>query len=62
MAGFSPNYRGNINLASNRSANIPEDQNCSVFIQGLPKDGPIKPSQDDQLFVRPSHPLRAAET
>lgn len=22
------------------------------IVQGLPKDGPIKPSQDDQLFVR----------
>jgi hypothetical protein len=22
------------------------------IVQGLPKDGPVKPSQDDQLFVR----------
>ena len=22
-----------------------------AIIQGLPKDGPIKPSQDDQLYV-----------
>jgi hypothetical protein len=23
-----------------------------AIIQGLPKDGPIKPTQDDQLYVR----------
>lgn len=36
LAGFSPNYRGNINLARNRSADIPADQNCALFILGLP--------------------------
>ena len=34
--GFSPNYRGNINLDRNRSANIPNSLNCSLFIVGLP--------------------------
>lgn len=23
------------------------------IVQGLPKDGPVKPTQEDQLFVRP---------
>lgn len=36
MAGFSPNYRGNINIERNRSAAIPEHENCSLFILGLP--------------------------
>ncbi|KAL8367074.1 hypothetical protein RB595_007984 [Gaeumannomyces hyphopodioides] len=38
MAGFSPNYRGNINIDRNRSAAIPEHENCSLFILGLPAD------------------------
>lgn len=25
------------------------------IVQALPKDGPIKPSQDDQLYVRVFH-------
>jgi len=37
-AGVSANYRGNYNLEINRPANIPEDQNCSVFITSLPAD------------------------
>ena len=36
LAGFSPNYRGNINLARNRSAAIPSTENCSLFVTGLP--------------------------
>jgi hypothetical protein len=36
LAGFSPNYLGNINLARNRSADIPASENCSLFIMGLP--------------------------
>lgn len=34
--GFSANYQGNIFLEKNRSADIPDDQNCSIFILGLP--------------------------
>ena len=35
LNGFSPNYKGNINLSRNRSANIPADKNCSLFLLGL---------------------------
>lgn len=35
-AGFSQNYRGDISVERNRSANIPDDMNCAVFITGLP--------------------------
>ncbi|KAK1771621.1 hypothetical protein QBC33DRAFT_592071 [Phialemonium atrogriseum] len=38
IAGFSPNYCGNISLSRNRSADIPEHQNCSLFILNLPAD------------------------
>ena len=34
-AGVSPNYRGNHNLVSNLSAAITEDENCSLWIEGL---------------------------
>ncbi|KAB5532567.1 hypothetical protein GE09DRAFT_1227751 [Coniochaeta sp. 2T2.1] len=34
-AGFSPNYQGNIFVEANRSADIPEYQNCNLFITGL---------------------------
>jgi hypothetical protein len=34
--GFSENYKGNIYIEKNRSANIPDEENCSVFIRGLP--------------------------
>ncbi|KAM7197234.1 hypothetical protein V8F33_005662, partial [Rhypophila sp. PSN 637] len=34
--GCSDNYKGNHFLPSNRSANIPEKDNCSFFITGLP--------------------------
>ncbi|KAK0745013.1 hypothetical protein B0T21DRAFT_326029 [Apiosordaria backusii] len=36
IKGFSPNYKGNPDLDRNRSATIPEDQNCSLFLVGLP--------------------------
>ncbi|OIW31824.1 hypothetical protein CONLIGDRAFT_629510 [Coniochaeta ligniaria NRRL 30616] len=35
LAGFSPNYRGNIYLARNRSADIPDNENCALFVIGL---------------------------
>jgi hypothetical protein len=34
--GFSANYQGDIDLDENQSANIPDEQNCSIFILGLP--------------------------
>jgi hypothetical protein len=38
IAGFSPNYRGNIGLPRNRSADIPAHLNCSLFILNLHAD------------------------
>ncbi|KAK4465208.1 hypothetical protein QBC42DRAFT_261800 [Cladorrhinum samala] len=38
MKGFSPNYKGNPDLDRNRSANIPESENCSLFLVGLAPD------------------------
>ncbi|KAK0636508.1 hypothetical protein B0T17DRAFT_613229 [Bombardia bombarda] len=38
LLGFSPNYRGNIAIERNRSANIPDHHNCSLFITHLPPD------------------------
>jgi hypothetical protein len=35
-AGISPNYLGNPALASNQSAHIADDENCSLWVQGLP--------------------------
>ncbi|KAK4239506.1 hypothetical protein C8A03DRAFT_32457 [Achaetomium macrosporum] len=37
-AGVSPNYRGDYRLARNRPADISPNQNCSVWITGLPAD------------------------
>ncbi|EFX00748.1 hypothetical protein CMQ_7750 [Grosmannia clavigera kw1407] len=34
--GFSPNYYGNIFAERNKSANVPDHENCSVFLTGLP--------------------------
>ncbi|KAH6855356.1 hypothetical protein B0I37DRAFT_411353 [Chaetomium sp. MPI-CAGE-AT-0009] len=34
-AGVSANYRGNYRLARNRPADIPQEENCSVYITGL---------------------------
>ncbi|KAK3985136.1 hypothetical protein QBC44DRAFT_345546 [Cladorrhinum sp. PSN332] len=36
IKGFSPNYKGNPDLERNRSAQIPEGENCSLFLVGLP--------------------------
>ncbi|AEO66648.1 uncharacterized protein THITE_38236 [Thermothielavioides terrestris NRRL 8126] len=38
LKGFSPNYRGDPNLARNQSAMIPDDANCSLFLVGLAPD------------------------
>ncbi|KAK4448056.1 hypothetical protein QBC34DRAFT_301633 [Podospora aff. communis PSN243] len=38
QAGISPAYRGNLSIPRNHSAQIPEDENCSIFITGLPGD------------------------
>ncbi|KAK3936022.1 hypothetical protein QBC46DRAFT_270499 [Diplogelasinospora grovesii] len=35
--GFSANYQGDITVPANRSANIPEELNCSLFLTGLPR-------------------------
>ncbi len=35
-AGVSANYRGNHDLASNRSADILDTENCSLWLEGLP--------------------------
>ena len=35
-AGVSPNYRGDPDLATNRPANIPDTENCSLWLEGLP--------------------------
>lgn len=36
--GISPNYQGNPNNPRNRSAQIPESENCSLFVTNLPSD------------------------
>jgi hypothetical protein len=36
--GFSPEYHGDPNLPRNRSANIPDELNCSLFLVNLPPD------------------------
>ncbi|KAL2256097.1 hypothetical protein VTK26DRAFT_2192 [Humicola hyalothermophila] len=38
LRGFSPNYRGDPNLARNQSAAIPAEANCSLFLVGLAPD------------------------
>lgn len=38
IKGYSPNYLGNPNIDRNRSADIPPEKNCSVFITGLSPD------------------------
>lgn len=35
-AGFSPRYMGDIHLRNNQSEDIPDDQNCSLFLVNLP--------------------------
>lgn len=41
-AGCSPNYMGDISLRSNRPANIPDEQNCSLWITGLPPNVTVR--------------------
>ncbi|ROW16702.1 hypothetical protein VPNG_01538 [Cytospora leucostoma] len=36
--GFSPAYNGDPHLERNRSANVPNDLNCSLFLVNLPPD------------------------
>ena len=36
QAGVSASYRGDPDLASNRSANITDAENCSLWLEGLP--------------------------
>jgi len=36
VAGFSANYRGDILAQANKAAKIPDDENCSVWMSGLP--------------------------
>ena len=36
LSDCSQNYQGDITIASNRSADIPDSQNCAVWIMGLP--------------------------
>ncbi|KAI1112106.1 hypothetical protein F5Y14DRAFT_282892 [Nemania sp. NC0429] len=38
LNGVSPNYRGDLGLATNRSANIPDELNTAVWITNLPPD------------------------
>ncbi|KAK3905672.1 hypothetical protein C8A05DRAFT_41408 [Staphylotrichum tortipilum] len=38
LKGFSPNYRGDPEVARNQSAAIPADANCSLFLVGLAPD------------------------
>ncbi|KAK3318148.1 hypothetical protein B0H66DRAFT_226310 [Apodospora peruviana] len=37
-SGCSPRYQGNPHLVANQSVNIPDEDNCSFFITGLPAD------------------------
>jgi hypothetical protein len=36
--GFSPNYRGNPDIPRNQPANVPPEQNCSLWLVGLAPD------------------------
>jgi len=36
-AGMSPHYRGDPDVASNRSANIPDSENTSLWVTRLPR-------------------------
>lgn len=38
VLGVSPNYRGDINLTRNLSADISDERNCSFWITGLPAE------------------------
>ncbi|KAK0620260.1 hypothetical protein B0T14DRAFT_567025 [Immersiella caudata] len=41
QAGVSSAYRGNLRLRQNYSAAIPDNENCSLFITGLPGDATV---------------------
>ncbi|KAJ4416388.1 hypothetical protein N0V85_002308 [Neurospora sp. IMI 360204] len=69
--GFSENYMGDATNEKNRSADIPDDQNCSLYITGLPLDVTVRDIFDDirnigkvySLHISPrrdSHSRRAA--
>lgn len=38
QTGCSANYKGDVRIRANRPANIPQNQNCSVWLPGLPPD------------------------
>ena len=46
-AGFSENYMGDYNNERNKSADIPEDQNCSLYMTGLPLGVTVQDIFDD---------------
>ncbi|KAK3502968.1 hypothetical protein B0T13DRAFT_509691 [Neurospora crassa] len=45
--GFSVNYMGDATNERNRSADIPDEQNCSLYITGLPVDVTVRDIFDD---------------
>ncbi|KAK3488041.1 uncharacterized protein B0T23DRAFT_364498 [Neurospora hispaniola] len=45
--GFSENYMGDATNERNRSANIPDNLNCSLYITGLPIDITVRQIFDD---------------
>nr|CAF06029.1 conserved hypothetical protein [Neurospora crassa] len=45
--GFSENYMGDYNNERNKSADIPDDQNCSLYITGLPLNVTVRDIFDD---------------
>lgn len=51
--GFSPRYQGNIFNTLNESANIPDSQNCSLLITGLPSQITVKKLLDSIMALGP---------
>lgn len=45
--GFSENYMGDYTNDKNKSADIPDEKNCSLYITGLPLDVTVKDIFDD---------------
>lgn len=45
--GFSENYLGDYKNLNNKSADIPDEGNCSLYITGLPIDVTVKDIFDD---------------
>ncbi|KAK3400206.1 hypothetical protein B0T20DRAFT_496580 [Sordaria brevicollis] len=45
--GFSENYLGNYKNVHNKPADIPDEENCSLYITGLPIDVTVKDILDD---------------